>query len=179
MPELNEVKRGNEVGKTSSYKVIWCACIDCGKERWVPFIKGRAQNKYCKRCMHRGNRNYNWKGGKAPRPDGYIEVWVSPKDFFAPMSGRRGFTLEHRLVMARHLGRFLQSWEIVHHKNGNRADNRIENLEILKCQSDHMVSIQMQTQINKQQKEIENLKERVTLLEAENILLKSEDILAH
>jgi len=84
----------------------------------------------------RGENAINWRGGKSITQQGYVRVVLKPvDDFYQPMSQKVGKNtyaiLEHRLVMAKHLGRCLSPIEKVHHLNGNKQDNRIINLELV------------------------------------------------
>lgn len=77
-----------------------------------------------------GERNSNWRTGKVIDAAGYVRVIPPPE--FASMAHKTGpqRVLEHRLVMAQYLGRPLTPFEQVHHINGERTDNRIENLQL-------------------------------------------------
>lgn len=77
-----------------------------------------------------GGKHGSWKGGRVTTGEGYIGIRISSDDMMAGMIVRSGYVLEHRLVMARHLGRPLLETESVHHINGVRTDNRIENLQL-------------------------------------------------
>jgi hypothetical protein len=77
-----------------------------------------------------GEKSVGWRGGRNINAQGYIEVWLDPKDPMAVMVKYDNYVLEHRLVMARKLGRPLKEYESVHHINGNRQDNRPENLQL-------------------------------------------------
>jgi AraC-like DNA-binding protein len=71
-----------------------------------------------------------WRGGRKVNGHGYVEVMMESADPLFCMAMRNGYALEHRLVMARVLGRSLSRTETVHHINGERSDNRIENLQV-------------------------------------------------
>lgn len=68
----------------------------------------------------KGQDSPNWKGGKEITKAGYVRLWIS----------RDERVLEHRKVMEEHLGRKLDRSEVVHHINGNNADNRLANLRL-------------------------------------------------
>ena len=75
------------------------------------------------------------KGSKGwYKENGYIMRKVN----YHPKQNKRGYVAEHRLVYERYLERFLDSKEVIHHINGNREDNRIENLQIVVENSEHI-----------------------------------------
>lgn len=120
-----------------------CAVDDCD-------MAGFAKN-YCRKHYQRlkrygdplglsewakGNREVSEKWVGRRRQDGQVLVGRAPGGYSYvakpghPMANSRGLVLEHRLVMAEHLGRELLPTESVHHMNGIKTDNRLENLEL-------------------------------------------------
>ncbi len=81
----------------------------------------------------KGSQNGHWKGGVHFRKDGYELVRIG---VVARKSKGARYMLKHRIIMEHFLGRKLLRTEIIHHKNGDRRDNRIKNLEIM-SQKEH------------------------------------------
>lgn len=82
-----------------------------------------------RRNVH-GARHGHWKGGRV-QMNGYYYVRVPMgHPFYSLMATNSGYISEHRFLMAEALGRPLREDETCHHINGDRLDNRPENLEL-------------------------------------------------
>lgn len=138
---LGEIVYGKDRGLrgVNKYnKYIWHICPDCRKERWVHLNSEYHKDRKCQICGHYRIPYERVGENKLKRGDGYILVQLRTDDFFRSMCWKIGYVLEHRLVMAKHLGRCLQKWEVVHHLNGIRDDNHIDNLELVDSVGSHI-----------------------------------------
>lgn len=132
--------------RTQSGATRWQCRCDCGT---IKTIRSRdLVANTTKRCgcllsemarqkMRRtGADSAAWKGGRHITPHGYVCLArrIALKLYPHCNASSKGIN-EHIAVMSQHLGRPLQDGETIHHKNGIRTDNRIENLELwLKAQ---------------------------------------------
>ena len=95
----------------------------CGKKKGIPHPWALKNSPY-----KPGKKHIFWKGGIIRgKEHGYVYIYKSKHPH------RIGnYVKEHRLVMEKCLGRYLEPSEAVHHRNGIKDDNRIENLELVK-----------------------------------------------
>jgi len=90
-----------------------------------------SENKIGLNC---GKDNSNWNGGIKKDSYGYILI-LKPDH---PFTFKSHYISKHHLVMEKHLGRYLKPEEVVHHKNGIKDDNRIENLMLFINKNEHV-----------------------------------------
>ena len=134
-------KKCSGIARTTKFKTF---CKICKKEFWsLPCYLKLKRGFYCsKKCFaisqigtinkKRSGKNHpNWKGGRR-KEMGYIRIYKPNHPFCS-----NKLVQEHRLLMEKSLGRYLQSNEVVHHKNNIKYDNRLENL-LLMNKSTHM-----------------------------------------
>jgi len=166
----------------TKYSIVKCPM--CGENHRLPtwmtkvarftrlchVCNGKVQGKIVGKISLRGEKSPRWRGGRYKNRNGYIVYTLQPhEDFFQPMAG--GGTnrlMEHRLVMAKYLNRCLLPWEVVHHKNGIKDDNRIENLELLPDKRWHLIDNKTKSYIAILRQQIDRLQEKIEQLEGKN-----------
>lgn len=108
-------------------------CIKCNAVRQSIEMTGKHQ-----KCCQRGKLHPRWRGGRHKTQRGYIAIYAPNH----PYKNKLNQVFEHRLVAEKRLGRYLYPWEIVHHKNGIKDDNRDENLIVVPSEGGHNIRIQ-------------------------------------
>ncbi len=157
---LSKVRYVKRIDGHGTRKQIWTVCPDCSLARWVyPNRSG-----VCRPCSARRKGKTQRVYGKriVDNSTGYVRIRLFPDEPFGAMGGSNHWVLEHRLVMAKHLERELLASEIVHHLNGVRVDNRLENLALTKLKEHphHTFTKAQAARIKELEDELSALRER-------------------
>ena len=165
---IGEIKKGTKTNNWKKY--IWLACYQCGKERWVDWVFSKKSSGLCHACAAknngknnpRGEKSQNWRGGKRLNSNGYIQILLQPDDPMFPMADRRShLAYEHRLIVARSLGRLLSKGEKIHHSNGIRTDNRLVNLQFLAAYERHTPFTRLKLRIEELERKVKELQRQI------------------
>ena len=137
-----DIEKVREANRKSYYKnkhKRYKPCPECGEKIWIT-------SKTCRRCrrltdedkeklslVSQGNQNPRWRGGRNRTKAGYVLIYLPDHP-----NARKNCVFEHRLVVEKHLGRYLTQKEVVHHIDGNKENNKIENLMVFQSTGKHM-----------------------------------------
>jgi len=149
----------NELGRFIGGAPLMVNCGNCKKQYEIPlWVINAGRGKFCSRnCRYKfftgenniakrkevrlvlgkqkiGQLNPKWKGG-IQHTHGYIKI-KKPEH---PNADHHDYVFEHRLVVEASIGRYLTMEEVVHHINQIKDDNRIENLELLANDKEHLL----------------------------------------
>ena len=108
------------------------------QKEWDTGERSRILSERVKRRMkgnlphYTGSKHPGWKGGVV-NCNGYYLV-LTPNH---PFAKKDGYVKRSRLTMEKHIGRYLTSKEVVHHINGDKGDDKIENLYLFSSTSEH------------------------------------------
>jgi hypothetical protein len=118
---------------TTRARFVGCALV------WQPVQLDKAGFVLSGVAMKKGSfgpRNGFWRGGRSVASNGYVLIRVGTDHHLADV---RGYAYEHRLVAEQKIGRRLLSGEQVHHIDGDKQNNRPDNLEVMASPAHHFV----------------------------------------